>query len=102
MGPRTIQERAGWCKEATDRHYPGWDNIRAVSHHGAEMDGHKQNSTDPLQVLREGMAVVISMVILGLAAWTIGHTFLAACVVCVVVFFWVLVFLFFVVCLFGL
>src|SRR3569833_2310323 len=78
MGPRTIQERAGWCKEATDRHYPGWDNIRAVSHHGAEMDGHKQNSTDPLQVLREGMAVVISMVILGLAAWTIGHTFLAA------------------------
>jgi len=42
------------------------------------MDGHKQNSTDPLQVLREGMAVVISMVILGLAAWTIGHTFLAA------------------------
>jgi len=42
------------------------------------MDDHKRNSPDPLQVLREGMAVVISMVILGLAAWTIGQTFLAA------------------------
>jgi hypothetical protein len=42
------------------------------------MDDHKRTSTDPLQVLREGMAVVISMVILGLAAWTIGQTFLAA------------------------
>ncbi len=38
----------------------------------------KRTSTDPLQVLREGIAVVISIVILGLAAWTIGQTFLAA------------------------
>jgi hypothetical protein len=42
------------------------------------MDDRKRTSLDPLQVLREGTAVVISMVILGLAAWTIGHTFLAA------------------------
>jgi hypothetical protein len=42
------------------------------------MDEHKRTSADPLQVLREGMAVVISMTILGLAAWTIGQTFLAA------------------------
>lgn len=39
---------------------------------------HKRTSTDLLQVLREGVAVVISMVVLGLAAWTIGQTFLAA------------------------
>jgi hypothetical protein len=38
----------------------------------------KRTSTDPLQVLREGIAVVISLVVLGLAAWTIGQTFLAA------------------------
>jgi hypothetical protein len=38
----------------------------------------KRSSTDPLQVLREGVAVLISMVVLGLAAWTIGQTFLAA------------------------
>jgi chromosome segregation ATPase len=42
------------------------------------MDDHKRSLPDPLQVLREGMAVVISMAILGLAAWTIGQTFLAA------------------------
>jgi hypothetical protein len=42
------------------------------------MDDRKRNSLDSLQVLREGAAVVISMVILGLAAWTIGETFLAA------------------------
>jgi hypothetical protein len=43
------------------------------------MDDHKRRtSSDPLQVLREGMATVISMAILGLAAWTIGQTFLAA------------------------
>jgi hypothetical protein len=42
------------------------------------MDEHKRTSTDLLQVLREGMAVFISMVVLGLAAWTIGQTFLAA------------------------
>jgi len=42
------------------------------------MVDHKRTSTDPLQVLREGIAVVISMVVLGLAAWTIGQTFLAA------------------------
>src|SRR5690349_16989362 len=84
MGPRTIQERAGRCKEATGRHYPGWTICRprrcpcAPSNHGAEMVDHKRTSTDPLQVLREGTAVVISMVVLGLAAWTIGQTFLAA------------------------
>jgi hypothetical protein len=39
---------------------------------------HKRTSTDPLQVLREGVAVLISIVVLGLAAWTIGQTFLAA------------------------
>jgi hypothetical protein len=42
------------------------------------MVDHKRTSTDPLQVLREGIAVVISVVVLGLAAWTIGQTFLAA------------------------
>jgi hypothetical protein len=42
------------------------------------MVDHKRTSTDPLQVLREGIAVVISIVVLGLAAWTIGQTFLAA------------------------
>lgn len=42
------------------------------------MDEHKRTSTALLQVLREGMAVFISMVVLGLAAWTIGQTFLAA------------------------
>jgi ABC-type multidrug transport system fused ATPase/permease subunit len=42
------------------------------------MDDRKRTSSDPLQVLREGVAVVISMVILGLAAWTIGMTFLSA------------------------
>jgi hypothetical protein len=42
------------------------------------MDDNKRSSTDFLQVLREGMAVAISTVILGLAAWTIGQTFLAA------------------------
>ena len=39
---------------------------------------HKRTPTDPLQVMREGVAVVISMVVLGLAAWTVGQTFLAA------------------------
>jgi hypothetical protein len=42
------------------------------------MDDRKRTSHDYLQVLREGMAVIISTVILGLAAWTIGQTFLAA------------------------
>jgi hypothetical protein len=42
------------------------------------MDDHKRNSPEFLQVLREGMAVVISTVILALAAWTIGQTFLSA------------------------
>jgi hypothetical protein len=42
------------------------------------MDDNKRNLPDSLQVLREGMAVAISIVILGLAAWTIGQTFLAA------------------------
>ena len=42
------------------------------------MDGNKLTQPDSLQVLREGMAVAISAVILGLAAWTIGQTFLAA------------------------
>lgn len=42
------------------------------------MDDNKRTLPDSLQVLREGMAVAISIVILGLAAWTIGQTFLAA------------------------
>jgi hypothetical protein len=42
------------------------------------MVDHKRTSIDFLQVLREGTAVIISMVVLGLAAWTIGQTFLAA------------------------
>ena len=42
------------------------------------MDDNKRTLPDSLQVLREGMAVAISFVILGLAAWTIGQTFLAA------------------------
>ncbi|MBS0416295.1 MAG: hypothetical protein JSR66_01180 [Proteobacteria bacterium] len=42
------------------------------------MDDHKRNSPEFLQVLREGMAVAISTVILALAAWTIGQTFLSA------------------------
>lgn len=37
-----------------------------------------QKPVDFLHVLREGMAVLISTVILGLAAWTIGQTFLGA------------------------
>src|ERR1700755_1373302 len=73
MVPRTIPEHPGWYKEATGGQYPGAPLI-----HGAEMVDHKRTSTDTLQVLREGIAVVISMVVLGLAAWTIGQTFLAA------------------------
>ena len=42
------------------------------------MDDHKRTSPDFLQLLREGMAVLISTVILALAAWIIGQTFLAA------------------------
>ena len=42
------------------------------------MDDHKRTSPDSLQLLREGMAVAISTVILCLAAWIIGQTFLAA------------------------
>ena len=42
------------------------------------MDDNKRTLPDSLQVLREGMEVAISTVILGLAAWTIGQTFLAA------------------------
>jgi hypothetical protein len=78
MGRERYKSMPGGARKLPTGNIPAWKYSRGPQTMELEMDDNKRTLPDSLQVLREGMAVAISTVILGLAAWTIGQTFLAA------------------------